>query len=54
MAERYVVWLRKQPGWGRFEWCEGAWYCWEYWLQVYQRERLPDCRRVVRRRCLEE
>lgn len=32
----------RYEGCGRFEWCEGARYCRDHWLEVYQQERLPD------------
>ncbi len=25
-----------------FEWCTGARYCRDHWLQVYQKDRLPE------------
>lgn len=30
------------PGCGWFEWCTGARYCRDHWLQVYGQERLPE------------
>ncbi|WP_126550141.1 hypothetical protein [Dictyobacter kobayashii] len=30
------------PGCGLFEWCRGARYCRDCWLQVYGKDRLPE------------
>lgn len=43
-------WGRCQcEGCGRFEWCNGARFCREHWLEVYGQEQLPDRLGIWRR-----